>query len=115
MRPPSDLRCERASASSIAICPSRSACKTLGARPVDVLRSILGDNLRQTIGGVIIGLVGGVLLMRLGRTLLFGVAPADPLTLAGVALVLIVSGLAAALIPAGRAMRVDPAEAMREG
>jgi ABC-type lipoprotein release transport system permease subunit len=51
--------------------------------------------------------------MRLGESLLFQIQPWDPMTLAGVALVLIAASLLACLVPARRAMRVDPVDALR--
>jgi ABC-type lipoprotein release transport system permease subunit len=51
--------------------------------------------------------------MRTFRTLLYGIEPADPLTLAAVAVVLVGTALAACLIPARRAMGVDPVQALR--
>jgi putative ABC transport system permease protein len=86
---------------------------TLGARPRDVLRQILGEGLWQAIAGVVAGIAAGALLMRLGESLLFGVSPWDPPTLAAVAVVLITAALLACLLPARRAMRVDPVEALR--
>ena len=53
------------------------------------------------------------MLMRLGATLLFQVAPWDPPTLTAVAVLLVAASMAACLIPARRAMRVDPTEALR--
>ncbi len=86
---------------------------TLGARPADVLSLVMTEGLVQAVAGLAIGLAGGVLLMRSFQTLLFGVQPADPITLAAVALILLGTALAACLIPARRAMRVDPIAALR--
>ena len=86
---------------------------TLGARPLDVLRQILGEGLWQAAVGIVIGLAAGALLMRLGESLLFEVRPWDPVTLLGVALLLTAAALAACLVPARRAMRIDPVEALR--
>jgi putative ABC transport system permease protein len=86
---------------------------TLGARPPDVMRLVLREGVLQAVAGLAIGLTGGVLLMRSFRTVLFGVDPADPLTLAAVAVILSGTALAACLIPARRAMRVDPVRALR--
>jgi predicted permease len=87
---------------------------TLGARPADVLRLILKEGLVQAIAGLAIGLSGAVLMMRWLRTVLYEVSPADPLTLAGVALLLIATSLLACYVPARRAMRVDPVNALRK-
>ena len=86
---------------------------TLGARPPDVMRLVLREGFLQAVVGLAIGLTGGVLLMRSFRTMLFGVHPTDPMTLAAVAIILTGTALAACLIPARRAMRVDPVQALR--
>ncbi|HET9371814.1 MAG TPA: FtsX-like permease family protein, partial [Vicinamibacterales bacterium] len=86
---------------------------TLGARPRDVLRRLLGEGLWQTAIGLAIGLTAGAWLMRLGQSLLIEVAPWDPRTLVAVAALLVLAAMAACLIPARRAMRVDPVRALR--
>src|SRR6185369_13724377 len=86
---------------------------TLGAAPRTVLALFLSEGAVQATAGLALGLTGGVLLMRTFRTMLYGVEPADPLTLAGVGLVLLATALAACAIPARRAMRVDPVTALR--
>jgi putative ABC transport system permease protein len=86
---------------------------TLGAQPSDVLRQIVGEALGQTVAGLAIGLAGAFFLVRVFRAMLFEVSPADPLTMAGVALVLLASALAASYLPARRAMRIDPVTALR--
>ena len=87
---------------------------TLGARPRDILGHFLLDGLWQTAVGIVLGLAAGAYLMTLAQTILFGIAPWDPLTLAAVCGLLLVASLAACLIPARRAMRVDPVEAIRQ-
>jgi putative ABC transport system permease protein len=86
---------------------------TLGARPRDVLQQIMREAVVQTTIGLGIGLAGAVILMRAFRTMLHEVSPSDPLTLAGVALILLASALLACYVPARRAMRVDPVTALR--
>ncbi len=87
---------------------------TLGARPRDILSHFLVDGLWQTAVGILLGLAAGAYLMTLAQRLLFGVTPWDPLTLAAVCALLLVTSLAACLIPARRAMRVDPVQAIRQ-
>ena len=86
---------------------------TLGASPSSVMGLILREGALQAAGGLAIGLTGGVLLMRAFRSMLFGVEPADPITLATVAVTLMLTALLACAIPARRAMRVDPVTALR--
>jgi putative ABC transport system permease protein len=87
---------------------------TLGAQPATVMRLILGEGCLQAAIGLTIGLAGGVALMRGFRTALYQISPADPLTLAGVAAILLATTLLACYVPARRAMRVDPVEALRD-
>jgi putative ABC transport system permease protein len=86
---------------------------TLGASPARMMTLILREGALQALAGLAIGLTGGVLLMRGFRTMLYGVEPADPLTLAAVALGLLATALAACAMPARKAMRVDPVNALR--
>jgi putative ABC transport system permease protein len=85
----------------------------LGAQPGDVLRLVLGTGGRLALTGLILGLGATVALGRVLGGLLFGVKPADPLTLVAVALVLGGVALAACYVPARRATRVDPMVALR--
>ncbi|MGH9676998.1 MAG: FtsX-like permease family protein, partial [Candidatus Acidiferrum sp.] len=85
----------------------------LGAQPADVLKLVLGQATRMAVTGIAIGLVAAGGLTRLMKTMLFGVSAVDPLTFAGVAIVLMIVALAACYIPARRAMRVDPMVALR--
>jgi predicted permease len=86
---------------------------TLGAQQRDVLRLVMGQGIVVAGLGVLIGIVGSIGVTRLLATLLFGVSPGDPATLAGVAMILVACALLACYIPARRAMRVDPMVAMR--
>ena len=86
---------------------------TLGATPAHVMGLILREGTIQALIGLAIGLTGGVLLMRAFQTMLFGVAPADPLTLSVVGVGLLATAVAACVIPARKAMRVDPVTALR--
>jgi putative ABC transport system permease protein len=85
----------------------------LGARTADVLRLLLGHGMKLVATGVAIGLAGAIALTRLISTLLFGVRSTDPLTFAGVALLLTLTALLACWIPARRATKVDPLIALR--
>ena len=85
----------------------------LGAEPRTIFRLMLTDGLRLVAIGAVIGLAGALAGARYVENQLFGVAPRDPLTLVGVCAMLFVVAMAACLIPARRAMRVDPAVALR--
>jgi putative ABC transport system permease protein len=87
---------------------------TLGARPADVRRMILREGATQAAAGLAIGIAGGVLLMRAFRAMLHGISPADPITLASVAVALLATALLACYVPARRAMRVDPVEVLKQ-
>jgi predicted permease len=85
----------------------------LGARPGEMLRSIVRQGLLLAAAGIVIGLVGAAALTRLLGTLLFGVSPRDPLTFVAVPVVIVAVALAACIVPARRAARVDPMKALR--
>jgi ABC-type antimicrobial peptide transport system permease subunit len=86
----------------------------LGARPADVLALFLARALRLSAIGMLAGGVAALGLSRLIASLLFGVGPSDPATFGGVALLLTAVVLAACVIPARRALRVDPNSILRE-
>jgi putative ABC transport system permease protein len=86
----------------------------IGARTPEIIRSVVGEGLRLSIAGIAFGLIGAVALTRLMRNLLFGVMPADPLTLSIVTLLLAFVALTACYIPARRAAKADPMAALRQ-
>jgi predicted lysophospholipase L1 biosynthesis ABC-type transport system permease subunit len=86
---------------------------TLGARPIAVMRQVLGEGAVQAAIGLVIGLGASLALMQGLRTILFGVEPTDPLTLITVGASLMVVAIMAVMVPAVRAMRVDPVVALR--
>ena len=86
---------------------------SLGAQPDQVLRLVMGQGAKLALAGIVIGSAAALALTRLMRSLLFEVSPADPLTFAGIAALLVAVALAACYIPARRAMRVDPMTALR--
>jgi predicted permease len=85
----------------------------LGAGPLSLVRLVLIEGLKLAGAGILIGLVAARVLTRLLQTLLFGVDAGDPRTFALVSVVLLVAAIAGCLAPACRAMRVDPAVALR--
>jgi ABC-type antimicrobial peptide transport system permease subunit len=85
----------------------------LGAQRSDVLRLVVGEGARLAVSGVVIGIAASLVITRLLSSLLFGVSATDPITFAGVAVVLCVVALLASYIPARRAMRLDPNNALR--
>jgi predicted permease len=85
----------------------------LGAQRRDVLQLILGQGARMALLGVGLGLAASFGLMRLLNKILYGVSAYDPITFAAVATLLTLVALAACYVPAHRAMRIDPMQALR--
>jgi predicted permease len=85
----------------------------LGARSGDVLRLVLGEGVRLAAAGVVIGVVLALAGGRFLASLLFEVSPRDPAVLATGGLALLAVAVAASLVPAIRALRVDPTVALR--
>jgi predicted permease len=86
---------------------------SLGAQPAQVLRLVMGQGVKLALVGTAVGAAAALALSRWMRSLLFGVGPADPLTLVCVAILLVAVALLACYVPARRAMRVDPMTALR--
>jgi predicted permease len=87
----------------------------LGAEPIAILSMIVAAGLRLVVLGSVLGLGAALLASRLVQAQLFGVTPIDPLTYVAVVVLLVLVALVACVIPAQRAMRVDPVRALRHG
>lgn len=85
----------------------------LGAAPGAIVARVVGGGLRLAVTGVATGAVMAVATSRVLGSMLHGVSPADPLTFAGIALLVVAIALVASYVPARRALRIDPAEALR--
>jgi ABC-type antimicrobial peptide transport system permease subunit len=85
----------------------------LGAEARDVFRLIVGNAVRLVVIGSVIGVVGALLSSRAIGSLLYGVKPADPWTLAAIVVVIAGTAMLASYLPARRAARVDPLVAIR--
>jgi putative ABC transport system permease protein len=85
----------------------------LGGTSRDVLRLVVGQGMQVVAGGVVAGLVIAAAMTRLTSSLLFGVSAADPRTFAVVAVLMLLVALAACLLPARRALGVEPAMVLR--
>jgi predicted permease len=85
----------------------------IGASRMDILKMILGQSVAMAILGVVLGLLGSIGATHVLSSFLFGVTATDPLTLGGVALLLIAAACAASYLPARRAAAVDPVVALR--
>ncbi|HSE19712.1 MAG TPA: ABC transporter permease [Pyrinomonadaceae bacterium] len=85
----------------------------LGAQPVDVLRLVIRQGMLLTFAGLVVGIIAGTFVTRVLSDMLFGVTPRDPLTFAGVPVLLLVVAFLACYVPARRATRIDPLVALR--
>ena len=85
----------------------------LGAEPSRIAGLVIGDGARPVLAGIALGIGGALGLSTLLKSLLFGVGPRDPLTFVIVPVVLMSVGLIAAYVPARRAARLDPMQALR--
>jgi putative ABC transport system permease protein len=85
----------------------------LGARPIDIFKHVLSQALVLALIGLGIGLVLAVTSTRVLSSMLYGISPTDPITLAATALVLLLVALLASYLPARRATKVDPMVTLR--
>jgi predicted permease len=85
----------------------------LGAKPADVLKTVLANGMRLAAVGITLGIVLGLVLSWLLGSLLYGVSAADPVAIGATCLIAIVVAALACYIPAMRAMRADPMTALR--
>lgn len=85
----------------------------LGAQKSDVLKLVVGQGLKLTLLGIAVGIAGALILSRMLTSMLYGIQPADALTFISVSLILTGVALVACYIPARRAAKVDPMEALR--
>src|SRR5207245_2206819 len=85
----------------------------LGATPATALKLVFGEGLRLTVAGVAAGLAAAIGLARLMRSLLYGIGPLDPVAFLLAAMALLGLAALACLIPAWRATRIEPLEALR--
>lgn len=86
----------------------------LGARAPDILRLIVGEAGRLVVVGLVIGVGGAFLASRYAESLLYGLQPTDVATLVAACAALAITGIGAALLPAQRAARLDPAVVLRD-
>jgi putative ABC transport system permease protein len=85
----------------------------LGAGVRDVLRLVMSRGLRLTIAGVVIGVAAALTLTRLMGNLLYKVSPRDPIAFGAALIILIAVALVACFLPARRATRINPVQALR--
>jgi ABC-type antimicrobial peptide transport system permease subunit len=85
----------------------------LGATPRDVRRLVIGEVIGVVGGGALLGIAGAVVMGQLLKSQLFGVSPLDPASLVAASVLLVAIGVCAAYVPARRAARIDPMEALR--
>jgi predicted permease len=85
----------------------------LGASSSDIFRLVIGNGLKLAVAGILVGLAASFALTRLMASLLFQTSATDPITFAGSALVFAVVAALASYLPARRAMRINPTDALR--
>jgi len=85
----------------------------LGARRADVLQMTVKQGLKLVGAGMLLGVIAAFILTRLMATLLYGISATDPITFAGISMVLLAVAIFASYVPALRATKVDPIIALR--
>jgi predicted permease len=85
----------------------------VGSKPGAIVRLVLQETVRLVLVGVAIGIPGAIAIMRAVSGMLFGLAPVDPVSLGAASLALCLTGIAAGVVPAWRAARLDPVQALR--
>ena len=85
----------------------------LGATPLTILKLILRKGIMLAGAGIIIGLAGALALTRLMTSLLYGVTATDTITFAAVSITMLLVAMAASYLPARRATKIDPLDALR--
>jgi predicted permease len=85
----------------------------VGSNPAGIMRLVVNESLRMVLLGVIVGIPGAVALMKTVSSMLFGLSPVDPASLAMAAFALAITGIAASAAPAWRAAHLDPVSALR--
>jgi putative ABC transport system permease protein len=85
----------------------------IGAETGRIVQMVIGEGLVSGLTGLAVGLVGALAIGGIGSSLLFGVTATDPMTFVSVSVLLSAIALAACLVPAMRATRVDPNRALR--
>ncbi|PYR20164.1 MAG: ABC transporter permease [Acidobacteria bacterium] len=85
----------------------------LGARTADILRLVIVEGMSPALVGIVVGTIAALASAKVMAALVFGVSASDPLTLAAVAATLALIALMASLVPAYRALRLDPVKALR--
>jgi ABC-type antimicrobial peptide transport system permease subunit len=86
---------------------------TLGAQPREIMRLVMRQGMAFALAGLLVGSLAALALARLVSAMLVAVSPADPVVYAGAAAFTVLITLASVAIPAWRALRVDPAVALR--
>ena len=87
--------------------------RALGARSGEILRRVVTQGMVLTVAGLVMGIAGSLAITRLLESMLYEIEPTDPATLVACALLFLAAALIAIWMPARRATRVDPMEALR--